>query len=455
MKDRRLIIGLVLLIGLTGPISSLRAQEQTYPFVRYTVNHLKYDTTSPTMQAFFDRWNNMNANRQGNLNIVHIGGSHVQAGMMTQTIRQRLLAAGGVVGQRGMIFPYSAAARCNNPPDYRVHCRERMVLTRCVYKEPEYPLGLCGIAVTARDQQSEIQIALNEPAADFRTSRVVLLGHSDDGVVPRLRTLRGELYPSYIDNNTDRYFFNIDSPVDSFVVVLPCREGQQFSVTGLCLDSPAAGLTYHSIGVNGAAVPDYLRCPNFVRDLRMLHPDAVVFGIGINDANTANFDTVAFRTAYLQLVDSVRSVNPDCAFIFITNNDSYVKVGRRRYNVNPNGTLARDVFYRLAHDTDGAVWDQFQVMGGLRSMEKWCEYGLAQTDRVHFTRAGYTLVGNLFADALLEALEKSASMRASKSASQQVNKSATRRINKSTSQQVNKSASQQTDESLTPRPPRN
>ena len=410
MRLRHALATLVaLLLAVTF---TTQAQQQPYPFIRYSANHLTYDSASHTMQAFLTRWRNMNTYRQGNLNIVHIGGSHVQAGMMTQTIRQRLLEAShGIVGPRGLIFPYSAAARCNNPPDYRVHCRERMVLTRCVYRELDYPLGLCGIAVTARDQHSEIQIALNEPQTDYGTTRVVLLGHSDDGVVPRLRVERGELYPSYIDNPTDRYFFNIDSPVDSFVVVLPCREGQQFTVAGIYLDGPTPGLTYHSIGVNGAAVPDYLRCQHFVRDLRMLHPDAVVFGIGINDANTANFDTAAFRIAYLQLVDSVRAVNPDCAFIFITNNDSYFKVGRRRYSVNPNGTLARDVFYRLAKETGGAIWDQFQIMGGLRSMEKWYEQGLAQSDRVHFTRAGYTLVGNMFADAILEALRTEKSER--------------------------------------------
>ena len=410
MRLRHALAALVaLLLAVTF---TTQAQQQPYPFIRYSANHLTYDSASHTMQAFLTRWRNMNTYRQGNLNIVHIGGSHVQAGMMTQTIRQRLLEAShGIVGPRGLIFPYSAAARCNNPPDYRVHCRERMVLTRCVYRELDYPLGLCGIAVTARDQHSEIQIALNEPQTDYGTTRVVLLGHSDDGVVPRLRVERGELYPSYIDNPPDRYFFHIDSPVDSFVVVLPCREGQQFTVAGIYLDGPTPGLTYHSIGVNGAAVPDYLRCQHFVRDLRMLHPDAVVFGIGINDANTANFDTAAFRIAYLQLVDSVRAVNPDCAFIFITNNDSYFKVGRRRYSVNPNGTQARDVFYRLAKETGGAIWDQFQIMGGLRSMEKWYEQGLAQSDRVHFTRAGYTLVGNMFADAILEALRTEKSER--------------------------------------------
>ena len=399
-----LVFGLIFIVF--NPLQA-QEQEQKYSFIRYGENHLIYDSTSRPMRTFFNRWHRMVSSRQGNLNIVHIGGSHVQAGYLTETIRLRLLATTPkMIGPRGMIFPYSAAARCNNPPDYRVHCRERMILTRCVHKEPEVPLGLCGIAVTARGQYSEIQMILNEPCVDFGTTRVVLFGHSDDGVVPRLRTAGNELYPSYFDNYTDRYFFNIDSPVDSFVIVLPCREEQQFTVTGVYLDSPAAGLSYHSIGVNGAAVPDYLRCPNFVRDLRMIRPDAVVFGIGINDANVANFDTVAFRQSYMALIDSIRAINPDCAFIFITNNDSFFKLSRRRYSVNPNGALARDVFYRLAHDTDGAVWDQFQIMGGLKSMDLWRQANLAQDDRVHFTRAGYQLMGNLFADALFEAYNK-------------------------------------------------
>ena len=336
---------------------------------------------------------------------MHIGGSHVQAGTLTETIRLRLLAeAPGLVGSRGMLFPYSAAAKCNNPPDYRVHCVQPMVLTRCVYKEPEYQLGLCGIAVTAKDQPTEIQIIINEPDVDFATTRIVLLGHSEGGVVPCLRTMAGEHYPSYFDNVTDRYIFNLGETVDSFNIVLPCREGSSFTVNGIYLGNRNPGISYHSIGVNGAAVPDYLRCPNFVRDLRLLHPDAVVFGIGINDASGPNFDTAVFHRNYLQLIDSVRAVNPECALMFITNTDSFRRTGRRRYAVNNNGALAREVFYRLADETGGAVWDQFEVMGGLKSMEKWMKASLARPDRVHFTREGYRLVGNLFSDALIEVL---------------------------------------------------
>ena len=138
----------------------------------------------------------------------------------------------------------------------------------------------------------------------------------------------------------------------------------------------------------------------------MLHPDMVIFGIGINDAHTSDFDTVTFKNNYLQLCDSIRSVNPDCAFIFITNNDCYRRTGRRRYEVNRNGPLVRDVCYRLAALTGGAVWDQFDIMGGLKSMEKWQAAGLAQRDKIHFTRAGYLLLGDMLYEALDRELSK-------------------------------------------------
>ncbi len=380
-----------------------------YKFIRYSANVLHYDSASPSINRLLNRWERLQTTHQGNINIVHIGGPHVQAGSLTNAVRCNIMADNpDLVGPRGMIFPYSAAAKCNNPADYRVHCLQKMILTRNVYKDHTYPLGLCGIAVTASDTLTEIAIKLNEPRVDYATNRIILLGHSDQGVVPRLRIENREVYPSYIDNRTDRYLFNLGQTVDSFCIILPCREGDMFSVTGILLDNRQAGFSYHSIGVNGASVPDYLRCRNFVRDLRLLHPDVVIFGIGINDASGTNFDTAAFRQNYLQLVDSVRAVNPDCAFIFVTNNDSFRKV-KRRYNVNNNGALAREVFYRLAHDTDGAVWDQFEVMGGLKSMNTWYKNGLAQKDRIHFTSAGYQLVGDLFYQALNDALKKNRS----------------------------------------------
>lgn len=398
---RKLIF--ILLLPLFGTL-----QAQTYPFIRYKENKLQYADRSENLAKFFDRWQRMESSRLGNINIVHIGGSHVQAGSMSNAIRQHLMHDHPhLVSGRGLLFPYSAAARCNNPADYRVHCPQKVALTRNIYNDYPSPLGLCGISITASDSLTEVGIVLRDSTIDYATSRIIVLGHSEQGVVPLLNLDGRIVHPSYVDRRTDRHVFNLNSVVDSFVVLLPCRTGEQFILTGLHLDNLRPGISFHSIGVNGASVPDYLRCEHFTRDLRLLRPDMVIFGLGINDASKSDFDTADFRRNYLALVDSVLRVNPDCALVFITNNDSYTKVSRKKYKVNAKGTLAREVFLRVARETGGVVWDQFMLMGGLGSMEQWQKAKLAQADRVHFTRTGYQLLGDLFYEALLNAYRRS------------------------------------------------
>ena len=373
--------------------------QNAYPFIHKEANVLHYDSSASTLRYFFNKWNRVAATGQGTVNIIHIGGSHVQAGVFPNQVRTHIMQQyPNLVGGRGMIFPYSAAAKCNNPDDYKVHCKEKVILTRNVYKEPEYPMGLCGISITAKDSVTRIQLVAADKTVDYGVRHIVVLGSSPQGVIPLLSYEGRDIAPSYIDSATHRFVFNLRQPTDSFDIILPCTPGQTFTLTGVCLGNRQPGFSYHSIGVNGAAVPDYLKCP-LADDLRLLRPDLVIFGIGINDAHEKDFDTVAFKNNYLALCDSIRKVNPKCAFIFVTNNDSYRKV-RRRYTVNTNGPLAREVFYRLAALTGGAVWDQFEIMGGLKSMEKWQKAGLAQKDKVHFTRAGYRLVGDMLYEAL-------------------------------------------------------
>ena len=376
-----------------------------YSFINYEKNVLQYDTISPQLQQFFKKWKHVATTGQGKINIVHIGGSHVQAGTLTHRIRCNILKQyPNLVGARGMLFPYSAAARCNNPADYKVHCLEKVQLTRNVYKEPEHNMGLCGIAITAQDTHTTVQIAMNEPNFDFSSSQIIILGESPENkVMPYLNIDHQEIYPSYVDMVGHRYVFNLDNVTDSFDIELPCDSAQSFTLTGVYMNNRKPGFTYHSIGVNGAAVPDYLKCQYFCNDLRLARPDLVVFGIGINDAHGKQFDTVEFKNNYLQLIDSIKSVNPDCAFIFITNNDCYKRVRRGVYTVNTHGPMARDVFYRLAAITNGAIWDQFEIMGGLKSMDRWRINKLARYDRVHFTHKGYELIGDLFSNALFQA----------------------------------------------------
>ena len=396
--------------------------DSTYSFIKYDANHIVIEGDSAAMKNFAKKWWHLLESGSGNIAVVQIGASHVQGGSFPHQIRRNLIMGAcraiGVnenpyasfpVGPRGIIFPYSAAQKCNNPFDYKVFRSYPLELIRNVYKEPEARLGLCGIAVTARDSIAEVGIMLNERDITFTTSEITILGESPDGVVPQLRlSVKNDnvelLEPDSIDLNGRRFVFHTSLQFDTMTIIMPCGQGQSFTLTGILLDNDKPGITFHSIGVNGASINDYAKkCPYLKKDLSLIKPDLVIFGIGINDASGTTFDSVAFQKRYLSLVDSIRAVNPECAFIFITNNDSYRAAGRKRIS-NDNGPLARDAFYRIARQCGGAVWDQFEIMGGLESIVKWNEQELASRDKVHFTRKGYQLLGDMLSNALFEML---------------------------------------------------
>ena len=393
---------------LTLPAQMCKRAVDTLECANYEADTFAFDRQNSLLVPFFQKFDEVVNTGQGNVNILHLGSSHVQAGTLSHTIRRNLLLSyPDLVARRGMIFPYSAANKCNNPNDYKVKRSCEFQLIRNVYQEHLTPLGVTGIAVYVQGQPAEIQITMYDEELEFCTNRIIVLGESNDHkLVPWIRVDSTYYYPVIKDVELRRYVFEVKEFADSFSVVIPCDSSQRFTLTGVFLDNDQPGLTFHSIGVNGADLDDYLRCPYFSMDLELLQPDLVIFGIGINDANSDNFDTLTFKNRYWQLIRRVQAVNPDCAFIFITNNDSYKKVSRRSYAVNRNNLHARDVFYRLAEETRGAVWDQFEIMGGLKSMDKWRIGGYGKNDRIHFTVKGYQLLGNLFFNAFVEAEEK-------------------------------------------------
>lgn len=382
------------------------AEEETY--IHLDEDTLYWGRDSMTLVHFYERLDQLLKTKQGNLNILHIGGSHVQAGTMTHRIRKHLLDEfGEPPASRGLIFPYSAAANCNNPHDYRISKDQQFNLIRNVYQNHTFPLGGSGIAVWNADVLNSITVKMNAEGYDFVADTVILLGSAHGWPIdPILKEDTIYHFPDSIDLDNGRYFFYFDKKIKDFTLYFPCSKGDTFVVNGILLKNERPGITLSSIGVNGAQTGSYLRCQNFARDMKLLQPDLVIFGIGVNDAYGSSFDSVTFKNNYLKLVRQIREANPDCAFIFFSNNDTWKRGRKNHYYVNPTGPDVADVMYRLADLTGGAVWDQFHIMGGLKSMETWRKKGLAQKDRVHFTASGYNLIGDLFYDAFIREIKQ-------------------------------------------------
>ena len=57
---------------------------------------------------------------------------------------------------------------------------------------------------------------------------------------------------------------------------------------------------------------------------------------------------------------------------------------------------------QLSNKYNGGMWDMFNVMGGLGSVKTWQKNGFAKNDKVHLTKEGYILMGDLMFSALIK-----------------------------------------------------
>ncbi len=375
-----------------------------FSFIKYDIDTLSFSMDTSLLVPFFQKLNQTINDSTSNINIVHIGGSHVQGGTFPHAIRRELiLHYDTCFGERGMIFPYSVAPRCNNPRDYTLSDKGKFRLIRNVYKDHKRPLQTTGIGVYTGDTIAEFTIKMNEPSIPFTFNKISLLAFSDSATsIPTIKIDTNEFHPTIIDTVKQRFIYELPFETDSFIVDCNIVYGDTLYIMGIHLDNSMPGITYHALGVNGASVDSYLRCEHFNRDLDLINPDLVIFGLGINDATHSDFSAEEYEQNYLTLAERFSAANPNCAFIFVTNNDSYKRVrrnGKIYYEVNKKALLVSDVMYSLAKKTGGAVFDQFEIMGGLTSMTTWYQNKLAKKDRVHFTNAGYELMGKLFFEA--------------------------------------------------------
>ena len=404
---KRILPIISLLFTLT--LASLYAQQPLkvripeYEGIPLDGNRLQYPGDSLAMERFFDKLDALLLTGEGHVSIMHIGGSHVQAGVFSQQMRDNLLQLDpGITAGRGLVFPYM---KTNPPCSYLItstgewkYCRNAVPF--------DTRLGLAGASVTTSDPDASFTIVTREkrprsitPTFDFNL--VKILGYGDnDSIVPVVHFRNKTLHGTY-SKQEGSYTFRLPDYTDSLYVDFDQVPGT-FTVTGVYLDNGMPGITYHGIGVNGARVDSYLSCEDLERDLKLVKPDLVIFGIGINDAAGDHFTKERFKRDYDQLIQIIHKVSPDCALLFVTNNDSYKKIKKKKYQVNPNGVLAEQAFLELGKKYNAAVWDFFELMGGLQSMAVWEKAGLAQPDKVHFTLQGYALIGDLLYNALID-----------------------------------------------------
>jgi len=396
------ILFLMMFVSALAQENSWLYHVNQYNFIRYDKNQLHNFGDDAYSSQFYGKLEKLLTTGEGRINIVHIGGSHIQAGTFSGRIRTRLQKLDGEMNAGwGFMFPYRMA-RTNSPFGYYIRFNGKWQSCRNTQKRRNCKIGVGGISATTSAPETELTILLeDENILDYRFNKIRVYYENE---VDNYRVSIDSSLLKSVTKYEDYIDFEINEYVDSLTIKLKKDfniEGN-FTLYGITTESAPNGFLYHSIGINGAHVSAFLDCELFEEQMAMLKPDLVILGLGINDAYGRRFSVSRFQQNYFDLIDKVRSAAPKTAIILTTNNDSYIY---RRY-VNKNGEKVRISMLEMSEKINAGVWDMYSVMGGLNSVVLWEKDNLAQHDKIHFTREGYLTLADLFFNALMMDFEK-------------------------------------------------
>jgi len=392
--------------GIFYPNDS-KAQIEQYPFeiagynfINYDSNKINFYGNTANFTKFFGKLDTLTSRGEGQINVVSFGGSHIQADIFTGQLRKRFqLLNGGMNAGRGFVFPYRMA-NTNTPYGYYFRYTGKWESYRNINRNINYDLGMAGIMAYTSDSLSSV-ILMFEPnnriKYDFNRVKIYHLCDSLSYSV-QIDSLLVESIIEVPDEDYTEFYLKkyVDTLELFFVKTDSIQTGFQFY--GMNLETEDPGIIYHNFGINGASTSSFVKCTHLEQQLKSIKPDMVIFGLGINDAYGKNFNQSLYQENYDTLIKIVKRINPDAAIVFTTNNDSYLY----QRNVNGNGEIVRETINKIAIKHDVAVWDMYSIMGGLNSIVSWQNAGLAQRDKVHFTRPGYMLLADLFFDAMMQ-----------------------------------------------------
>ncbi len=373
---------------------------EVYPFIRYDKNFWQWKDFQ-SVQQFFVKLRN---SRSRKIKILHIGDSHIQAGIYPGEARyflQEIFGYGGF----GFLFPFRMI-KTHTPYDYEnaYYCR-KYEWAKNMHRNPSLPLGITGASVKIQDPKTQIYFRFNENAKIKPSYKKITLFCSTD-------TLSYDW--QIITDKTDTFLVRSYDSLDFFPYreVYLKRAPKEFSLYtkkqnasqkssylyGVSLESEDLnGLIYYSVGINGAGFFSLLRQQRFTEDLKTLNPDLVIIDLGANDYFVGGIDTNSYKKNFQKIIDSVKSALPRASVLLSCSQD----IQRYRSYSIKDTRIASQIAKELAFKNKCAFYNWYEVSGGHKSMELWFQTGLAKGDMIHLKHKGYSLKSRLFANALL------------------------------------------------------
>lgn len=170
---------------------------------------------------------------------------------------------------------------------------------------------------------------------------------------------------------------------------------KRYTVNGIVLENDNPGIIFHSIGVNGARLSDYIKYPLFFKQLSEINPDLIIVSLGTNES-FAHLSPSEYMKEMKSFISNIISLKPDACVIVTTPPPSM-------FRRNTENTFIGEYAEKLISQHKYPVWDLYMKLGGIRQISNGTLLPFMAHDKIHYTQQGYENQGYTFAYDFLDA----------------------------------------------------
>lgn len=205
--------------------------------------------------------------------------------------------------------------------------------------------------------------------------------------------VRGHFFPGKVKSGMERIMGDATSGSSNGIF--------DYNTPGISLETGAPGVAYQVFGINGATAQKFCN-PESISRIASLKPDLVIISFGTNEGNTRRYNATQHRNQLDMLMRMLKESCPSTTFLLTTPPGAYIRY-RGTFSENGNTEKVADVITGYADEHGYAYWDLYDISGGKENAcRNWYQNKLMQRDRIHFTKYGYELMGELLFQALIK-----------------------------------------------------
>jgi len=180
---------------------------------------------------------------------------------------------------------------------------------------------------------------------------------------------------------------------------------------GVALGREGRGLTYDSIGLNGASTTVMSRAfdeASFAAALQHRRPDLVIINYGTNESTYLNYVNTQYEGELRRAIARVRAALPETSILIMSPMDRGIRGGGNAIGTYPAIPVIVGIQQRVAQDTGCGFFNTYQAMGGEGTMERWYDGHprMVAADLIHPSPQGARIVAQALTSQLLIGYER-------------------------------------------------